>query len=583
MKNLRVSSKLILSFLIIAVLATAIGVMGITGMVRIEQSGAYMYENVASPLPYLARVQETLQNMRVYVREMVIASMSGDMDGVEESFSVIESLIPVMAENLDAYDAALDSGTGAKMLFDEARSLYENELTQTVLAIHNASQSTNVPEILQNMETCRILSDKILSNFDACLDLKVGEAEEASRNAIILSQSLLVMIIVILLIALAAAVFLTFYISGLIGKPLAMISKALNQLGTKGDLEFSPEIMKSTMECSSWRDEIGACARGFGGLVQHLTNTEKNLSLISGGDLTVAVETLSERDNIGLSVKKMVENLNNMFGEIQRATSQVSSGANQIAGGSQSLAQGATEQAATVQQLSSSIAEIAQKTKDNADMAARSAELADTIKGSAEKGSRQMDEMITAVNEINQASQNIGKVIKAIDDIAFQTNILALNAAVEAARAGQHGKGFAVVADEVRNLAAKSAEAAKDTSSLIASSIEKAKLGTRIADDTAASLAEIVSGINESSQIASTIAESSKEQFAGISNINDGIEQVSQVVHQNSATSEESAAASQELSGQSEMLEGLIAQFELKNGNAEKQGRQETLSTAMAL
>jgi methyl-accepting chemotaxis protein len=218
-----------------------------------------------------------------------------------------------------------------------------------------------------------------------------------------------------------------------------------------------------------------------------------------------------------------------------------------------------------VQELSSSIAEIAQKTKDNAQMAERAATLGNDIKITAEKGSQQMDEMMLAVKDINTSSRNISKVIKSIDDIAFQTNILALNAAVEAARAGQHGKGFAVVAEEVRNLAAKSAESAKDTERLIADSIEKAELGSRIADETAASLTEIVEGIDESSQLVVEIAKSSEEQSAGITQVNRGIEQVAQVTQQNSATAQQSAAASQEMSGQSIMLEKLITQFKRKN------------------
>jgi methyl-accepting chemotaxis protein len=238
----------------------------------------------------------------------------------------------------------------------------------------------------------------------------------------------------------------------------------------------------------------------------------------------------------------------------------------QISNGAQTLAQGSTEQAASVQQLSSSITEIALKTKDNAEMAGRASALANTIKGNAEKGSRQMDEMMGAVKEINAASQSINKVIKVIDDIAFQTNILALNAAVEAARAGQHGKGFAVVAEEVRSLAAKSAEAAKDTGSLIANSMEKAELGSRIATETAASLTEIVAGINESSQIVSEIAKSSDEQSRGITQVNQGIEQVANIVQQNSATAEESAAAAEELNSQSNMLEDLLIQFKKDHG-----------------
>jgi len=323
--------------------------------------------------------------------------------------------------------------------------------------------------------------------------------------------------------------------------------------------------MKSATECALRQDEIGQTARGFGGLVTHLTGIEKNLVDLSSGDLSTKVKTLSAKDNIGHSLQKTIDNLNEMFGEINVASVQVTTGAKQVADGSQSLAQGSTEQAATVQELSSSMSEIAQKTKDNSDMAKRAADLADTIKGNAEKGSRQMDEMMSAVKEINAAGQSIGKVIKVIDDIAFQTNILALNAAVEAARAGQHGKGFAVVAEEVRNLAGKSAEAAKDTGVLIANSIEKAEFGARIADDTAASLVEIVSGINESTQLIMEIAKSSEEQFSGIAQINRGIDQVTQVVQQNSATAQQSAAASEEMSGQSAMLEQLISRFRLKN------------------
>jgi methyl-accepting chemotaxis protein len=219
-----------------------------------------------------------------------------------------------------------------------------------------------------------------------------------------------------------------------------------------------------------------------------------------------------------------------------------------------------------IEELSSSISEISERTKNNADMAGRAARLADTIKRNAEKGTLQMDEMLVAVKAIHEASQAISKVMKTIDDIAFQTNILALNAAVEAARAGQHGKGFAVVAEEVRNLAAKSATAARETEDLIENSIEKAELGVRIAGNTSESLTEIVSGVKESSRLVSDIAKESEAQSAGISKINSGIGQVTVVVQQNSATAEEGAAASEEMSGQSAILHELITQFKIKTG-----------------
>ena len=374
-----------------------------------------------------------------------------------------------------------------------------------------------------------------------------------------------IVIIAFIIAALIACALLAQLITGSIVRPLIPLVAFMTKAGTTGDITLTPEDIEIISKISGVRDEIGQTIAASAGFVKHVTEISNGLSIIANNDISINVEVLSDKDILGLSLQKMTDSLNGMFGEINVATGQVSSGSRQIADSAQALAQGATEQAATVEELSASISEVGEKTKHNAEMAARASTMTDTIMRNAEKGSRQMDEMMSAVNEINQASQSISRVIKVIDDIAFQTNILALNAAVEAARAGQHGKGFAVVAEEVRNLAAKSAEAAKDTGELIANSMEKAELGARIAKETAESLAEIVSGIGENHKISIDIAASSGEQSASIAHINDGIGQVAQVVQQNSATAEESAAASEEMSGQSQMLEEMISRFKLRN------------------
>jgi hypothetical protein len=321
--------------------------------------------------------------------------------------------------------------------------------------------------------------------------------------------------------------------------------------------------------CSAWDSAV--CSTKNCGIDRYENGQPTTIYEEEGQDFKIDTSALTDRKGrpaghieILQEITSMVETQKaeaELVGRIKDVSKTFVAGSGNIADGAQALASGATEQAATIQQLSGSMSEIAEKTKRNAEIANKTAGLADAIRDNAERGSRQMDEMIAAVQDINASSHNISKVIKVIDDIAFQTNILALNAAVEAARAGQHGKGFAVVADEVRSLAAKSAVAAKDTESLIANSVEKSELGVRIAGDTSASLADIVSGVNDSNALITEMAASSEEQSKGIEQINTGIDQVAQVVQQNSATAEQSAASAEQMRQQVRSLEQLVEQF----------------------
>jgi len=362
-------------------------------------------------------------------------------------------------------------------------------------------------------------------------------------------------IVIAALFILAASFVVSWIVRRLVVKPLLEVVKAGEKL-VEGNLDIALK--------SNANDEIGQLTRQFGVIVENTKKQTKVLEAVSSENFSVCIEARSSYDTMNIAIQKMIEKMNRVLLDMKGSADQVSSSTKHISSGAQTLAQGATEQASTVQQLSASVTKIAEKTKANAEMAGRAAKLADAIKHDAEKGSRQMGEMVVATEEINQASQSISKVIKVIDDIAFQTNLLALNAAVEAARAGQHGKGFAVVAEEVRNLATKSAEAAQNTGKLIADSIGKAELGANIAKETAASLQEIVTGINESNQIVSEIAHASEEQSASIGEINSGIDQVARIVQQNSSTAVESASASEELNGQADILRDLISQFKLK-------------------
>lgn len=324
----------------------------------------------------------------------------------------------------------------------------------------------------------------------------------------------------------------------------------------QGDHAIIKEAMNQTIaNLKRYVDEIAITLEEMsrGNLDQEITSTYS-------GDFLIIKEALN-----GISAS-----LSTTMSDIDVAAAQVEIGARQISDGGQALAQGTTEQASSIQELTASIEEVAGETKQNASRANDANELTVRVRKNAEVGNGQMAKMISAMGDIDESSHNISKIIKVIDDIAFQTNILALNAAVEAARAGQHGKGFAVVAEEVRTLAARSAEAAKETTGLIEGSMERVEVGTKIADETAESLKEILNEIEKVTSLVGNIARASTDQASEIAQITQGIEQVSQVVQTNSATAEESAAASEELTGQAEMLKAMVGAFKLKDQSQRK-------------
>ena len=234
--------------------------------------------------------------------------------------------------------------------------------------------------------------------------------------------------------------------------------------------------------------------------------------------MLAAVETveivlrLREEPYLAANFEKMRGELNRSMQAIRMAAGQVAAGAKNVSDASVSLSQGAAEQASSVEELSSSIAEIASQTKSNAENADQANELMGKARVQAQNGDKEMKEMLRAMEAINVSSVNISKIIKVIDEIAFQTNILALNAAVEAARAGSHGKGFAVVAEEVRNLAARSAKAAKETTDMIEDLIAKVNEGRTIASKTAKELEAIMTHVENVASLVEGIAKASNSR-----------------------------------------------------------------------
>jgi methyl-accepting chemotaxis protein len=512
--NLKIKAKLIICFIIITIFTGIVGAVGIYNMDNINKSNTDMYNNYAVPAKELASIQTALQEVRA---NHLLALYERDTKTVQTRLDVIDKDVQQSNDLLKKYESTISTEEDRNLHTNVMNSLtsYRNERNANLDLIKNQKYDEALTTLGKVTEARTKVDDDLQKLID--YNSKVS-TDTIAQNAAKFKTDTLVMLAVILVSAVISIV-LGLIVASNISKPLHLLVGVANKIA-EGDLDVNIDI--------NTKDEVGILASSF---------------------------------------RKMSNNINEVMSHISNASEQVASGSKQVSDSSMELSQGATEQASSIEELTASIEEISSQTKLNADNANEANRLAETTKENAVKGNNEMKEMLRSMEEINESSASISKIIKVIDEIAFQTNILALNAAVEAARAGQHGKGFAVVAEEVRNLAARSANAAKETTAMIEGSIKKVEGGTRIATETAEALNRIVDGIAKVANIVGDIAIASNEQATGISQINQGIMQVSEVVQTNSATSEESAAASEELSSQAELLREQVAKFKLKKAN----------------
>jgi len=256
--------------------------------------------------------------------------------------------------------------------------------------------------------------------------------------------------------------------------------------------------------------------------------------------------------------------------EVQQIAGSVSSASQQLAAAATQLSAGSQESASSLEETASSLEEITSTVKQNADNSEQANQLATSARDVADRGQEMATSAVQAMGQINAASRKIADIITTIDEIAFQTNLLALNAAVEAARAGDQGRGFAVVAGEVRNLAQRSATAAKEIKVLIEDSVDKISAGSELVTQSGETLGEIVTSVKRVSDIIAEISAASREQSAGLEQVNKAMTNLDQVTQTNASQTEELSGTAVSMADQAEQLESVVERFKLQQKQAKR-------------
>ena len=366
----------------------------------------------------------------------------------------------------------------------------------------------------------------------------------------------------------AVIILVTLFILHREGKELMVVEKAISRLG---NLELS--VDRELESFSGRTDEIGMIAQTIHHVCDCLRKTIDDIGRILGemadGNISVDVERnegyyIGDFKVLSESLKSIRTHLTDVMRNISYIANQVDSGANQVSAGAQALSQGAMQQKDSINGLASNITDITAQIQNSTVRCGNASDLVDKATGYAAEADTKMEQLFTATKNIDQSSARIGSIVKTIEDIAFQTNLLALNAAVEASRAGSAGKGFAVVSDEVRNLAAKSAQAAENTGTLISRSIQDVKTGTESTSLAISAMQDINECIQSIKTLMDEISYASVQQSEMIVSVENRVQEVSRVIQANSASAEESAAISSELSNQARTLNQLIGQFRIK-------------------
>lgn len=554
MKNLKVSKKLIISYAFVLILLVVIIAVSIGNLISIRARVEAFYNGPFKVLNAANTVNSSFEAMQKSVFRAISNTNPVIAEQALEDSKVyagkIQEQIPIIQKDFLGDQAIVERLRAA---LDELAPQREHVLE---LALQNQKEEAAAYMEANNIKTIH----KAQAELDELIDTADRKADELIVSLRSEQMEFIVMLSVLGTASVLISILFGIYITRSITRPIKELETAARQM-EQGHLKVDVSYRS--------KDELGSLSNSMRQMSEkisyYMDEISRAMQQLADGNLDIPGCDGFQGDFLPVqeALFIVIDSLNETMAEINTFSDQVASGSDQVAGGAQVLSQGVIAQAGSVEELASTMSEISRQVNENAETSQAVKTAAGEMGTNILACNQQMQEMKAAMGEINSCSTQIRKIIKTINDIASQTNILALNAAVEAARVGAESKGFSVVAQEVRNLAGKSSAASKSTEALIEQTLDAVAHGTKLAEETAASLMNIVGGTDDMVSKINQIAEATQKQAEATEMVSIGIGQISDIVQTNSATAEESAAASEELYGESQLLKSKISRFKL--------------------
>lgn len=518
-KNLKVRTKLIGGFLIVAAIAAIIGFMGMQSLQRISSMTDQLYENKFVSVRHAAEADRQLVAAGRALSQTLLTSTEDEYRS--EYFSIDSHFIAAKTALNDLARTVLsEENKRAVQQAREAVDAFEKTAKDIVREqpAETLGRLDTTDRIFKEMRPLAENAEGLIKQILYDQQYQALQATEAIRD--IYHNALLIMGGLTALGVLLA-----------IGLGLIITRGFTRQLGAEPD-----QVAQIA----------GTIAKG------KLNNTIMSRN--------------TPKDSIMHAMDQMQEALGKVVLQVRNSSEHIATGSGQIAAGNTDLSQRTEQQSANLTQTAAAMEELAGTVKSNADVARQAAHMASAASSAAVQGGVVVNNVVNTMQEINASSRKIVDIISVIDSIAFQTNILALNAAVEAARAGEQGRGFAVVASEVRGLAQKSASAAKDIKNLIDSSVQKVDAGTALVDEAGAAMQGIVTHVKQVTDLINEISAATHEQTQGINQVNEAVLQLSEVTQQNASLVQQSASAADNLRQQASHLVDVVGIFDVGQG-----------------